>query len=95
MEKTTQRAVIFEEGDIWIAQCIDLDINAQGKTVKAAADNLALTIRADLQHCDENGLNPAEIIGPAPDHYRNLWDETPSRFVPDAAPDHVEFALSA
>ncbi len=35
------RATIVQEGDLWVAQCLDVDVASQGATAEEARDNLS------------------------------------------------------
>lgn len=59
----TIKAIVFKEGDIFIAAAAEVDIIAQGRTKAEALGRLGVTIRAEL--ADRNGdlfeIGPAQI----------------------------------
>lgn len=69
------RAVVFREGDCYVAQCIEYDIAAQGIELEEALDRLELTVEAEFEACAEIGKQPKDCINPAPNYYHGLWDQ--------------------
>lgn len=62
----TIHVVVFPEGDYLIAQCLEYDIAAQGKTIEkleqAFMHQFVGQMEVDLQH----GVVPLKHFGPAP-----------------------------
>lgn len=54
---------------IWISQCLDYDVTAQGNTAGQAIDNLLKTIEGE--RLIEGGI---ERLPKAPQMYYDLWD---------------------
>ena len=69
------RVIVFREGDVYVAQCIEYDIAAQGATIESVIDRLELTIDAEFAFCGEDGKEPRESISPAPVYYHKLWED--------------------
>jgi len=65
------RVVVFEEGDSYVAQCLEHDIAAQAGDIESVLDRLELTIEAELAMRGQQDLRG---ISPAPAYYRDLWD---------------------
>ena len=74
------RAIIFEDGDLWVGQCLEVDIAAQGDDLKSVQDRLLVTIEAEAQECRNRGVFPFEGIDPAPQEYHDMWDQKASGF---------------
>jgi hypothetical protein len=64
-------AVVYPEGDVYIAQCLEYDIASQGKTITQANERLVRNIAANLCVCVESGKKPFEGVPPAP---RQFWE---------------------
>ena len=64
--------LLLREGEAWVAQCLDYDIAAQGKTIAEAKDAFARTfagqVFVDLNH----NVEPLHGFSPAPQEY---WEQ--------------------
>lgn len=67
------RAIVYREGDVYVAQCIEYDIATQASDIETLLDRLELTIEAEFEACEEAGKAPKECICPAPVYYHELW----------------------
>jgi hypothetical protein len=72
-EKTI-RVIVFREGDLYVAQCLEYDIATQSKSLESLIDRLELTLDAEFSLCDEVGVQAHKAIPPAPNYYHGLWD---------------------
>lgn len=81
----TIRAIVFKEGDFYVAQCLEYDIAAQGNDLEAVLDRLELTVEAEFASCELLDKEPKECICTAPNYYHQLW-ETRSLELTRAAP---------
>ncbi|KAB2943963.1 MAG: hypothetical protein K8F92_04355 [Hyphomicrobium sp.] len=61
------RVIVFKEGDVWIAQGLEIDICAQGPDLKAVKERFLVTLRSEIEHGDPSS------IGPGPDEFFSLW----------------------
>ena len=74
--KTLRLSVLLlKEGESWVAQCLEHDIAAQGKTANDAKHALEKTIAGQGFLDLKSGVSPIVNIKPAPDYYRNLFDK--------------------
>ena len=73
-DHTPIRAIVFREGDMYVAQCLDIDVAAQAPNVDAALARLDLTLEAEMAEC--NGCELKDRIAPAPNYYHTLWNES-------------------
>lgn len=64
------RVIVFKEGNLWIAQGLELDICAQGPDLTTVKSRFLATLRIEC----ETG-NPVESIGPSPERFQSLWDK--------------------
>jgi hypothetical protein len=69
------RAIVFREGDFYVAQCLELDISTQARDLDAVLERLDLTIEAECAMCIERGQKPFEGICAAPNYYHELWEK--------------------
>lgn len=96
--------LLFQESEWWVAQCLEYDIAAQGKTVAEVKDSFIKTLAGQMVVDVRNGNRPLEGIQRAPKYY---WDKVQnadlrSAMKPIYLPDEVssvrataEFALAA
>jgi len=65
--------LLLREGDVWVAQCLEYDIAAQGKTIADAKDAFARTfsgqVAVDLHH----DVEPLHGFSQAPRMYWELF----------------------
>jgi hypothetical protein len=64
--------LLLREGDTWIAQCLDYDLAAQGKSIKAARNALARTFAGQVALDLHHGLEPLNGFSQAP---KEFWDK--------------------
>ena len=67
-------AVIYPEGAVYIAQCLEYDIVSQGKTITQANERLVRNIAATLFVCVESGKQPFEGVPAAPRQFWEMFD---------------------
>lgn len=63
--------VLLCDQGIWVAQCLEHDIAAQGKTIKQAMKTFSKSFAGQVFMDVENGKQPLEDFTPAPVEY---WD---------------------
>lgn len=71
----TVRVVVFREGDVYVAQCIEYDIATQAADLDALLERLDLTLDAECAMSRERGGAPFAGIAPAPNYFHDLWDK--------------------
>ena len=64
------RVIVFDDGGLFVAQCLDHDIVAQAESLDEALDRLELTIEAEIAMRASSDLNG---IPRAPNYYQELW----------------------
>lgn len=69
------RVIVYREGDIYVAQCIEYDIATQAKDIDALLERLDLTIDAECAMSKERTGKPFGGIAPAPNYFHNLWEK--------------------
>ncbi|OLE51961.1 MAG: hypothetical protein AUG51_20425 [Acidobacteria bacterium 13_1_20CM_3_53_8] len=75
-EKTLVVRVLFlREGDSYVAQCLEYDIAAQGKTMPEVKRAFELTLAGQMELDVRSGKQPFEGIPKAPDTYWEMFDK--------------------
>lgn len=69
------RVIVYREGDVYVAQCLEHDIATQGAGIPAALDRLDLTIDAECAVSKEAGGRAFCDIPSAPNYFHTLWDK--------------------
>jgi hypothetical protein len=69
-------AVLFErEPGNWVAQCLQFDIGAEAKTLPELLYELPKALVGHIVIATENGVEPFEILPPAPQEYWEKWNQ--------------------
>jgi hypothetical protein len=68
------RAVLFEEGDAWSAQCLDYDITAQAETLLDLPAELARALAIHVAASAQLGKEPFTGINEAPPRFWELHE---------------------
>lgn len=69
------RVIYLRENDTWVAQCLEYDVAAQGKTLSEVEDAFRKTITGQIILDLRKGREPFEGIRPAPRAYWQKFDE--------------------
>jgi hypothetical protein len=69
------RILLFEEENIWIAQCLENDIATQGALIKDAINAMERTILGQIALDVQDGIKPLSEIAPAPSSYFEMFDK--------------------
>ncbi len=69
------RAVVFKEGDLYVAQCLEYDIATQAPDLDTLLDRLDLTLEAECAITMERTGKPFDGIAPAPVLFHQLWEK--------------------
>jgi len=94
--------LLLNDDGVWVAQCLDYDIAAQGKTINKAVDALTRTFAGQVVLDIQHGKKPLEDFTKAPIDYWNKFEDAnrlegrkpfglPKSFIPGG----VGFAQSA
>lgn len=65
------RVIVFPDGDLFIAQALEIDIASQGSTIEEAVEALRIVLETESEGPD------FEDIGPAPAVFYTLWKASP------------------
>jgi hypothetical protein len=93
----TIRAVVFQDGDAWVAQCLEYDICVQACDTDTLLANLDIAIEAEADLSKEMHGKAFAGIGKAPENFFKMWERCSSRIQPveDSRRVEVELALCA
>lgn len=61
-ERRTLTAALHQEDDAFVAQCLEVDVASQGRTIEEALANLAEAVQLYLEEVDD----PAGHVTPTP-----------------------------
>lgn len=73
MNNDTIRVVTFREGDLYVAQALEVDVSAQGKTAEDAQRRLNVALRREEMDAEQEGRSLFDI-GPAPHPFHVLYE---------------------
>ena len=72
-------ALIFQERvhnrDVWVAQCLEYDIVAEGDSIARVRENLAVTLFAHADSDEREGRNPFAGINKALEGYHKMFQD--------------------
>jgi hypothetical protein len=66
------RVVVFKDAGMFVAQCLEIDIAAQGSTEAEAAMRLNAVFKAEVAEAKQKGID-IEEIGPAPAEFHAAY----------------------
>jgi len=69
------RILLMPEGDFWVAQALEFDIAAQGRSEEAARIAFLKTLSAQIALDLQNHRQPLEGIKPAPAWYFEAYEQ--------------------
>lgn len=72
-DPTTIRVITFKEGDLFVAQALEVDVCAQGKTAEEANKRLVALLHMEEREAKANGRTLFDV-GPAPHPFHVLYD---------------------
>jgi hypothetical protein len=69
------RVIVYPEGELFVAQCLEKDIATQARDIETLLDRLDLTIDAECAASRERDEKPLSKIGAAPNYFHDLWEK--------------------
>jgi hypothetical protein len=66
------RVIVLKDGDLFVAQCLEIDIASQGHSEADALAKLKLLFRAESDLAREKGTTLFDL-GPAPDRFHAIY----------------------
>ena len=73
-ETSILRVVVFRGNHYWVAQCLEINIAAQGPDLDQLAERFANTLKAHLVLSQESGVEPFKLRR-ADQRYWDMWAE--------------------
>jgi len=86
------RVLLFQRGELWVAQCLEYDIAAQGKNPNDAAYQWERAFVGQIVAGFQHDLKPMANVLPAPPEYEEMFNE--ARFGNHARPKSWELPPS-
>jgi hypothetical protein len=80
----TINVIAYQEGDVWIAQGVELDISARAKTPDAVPEAFSKAVAKTLMVSIGLDEKPFAGIGRAPKRFQDMFDKALARLVPIA-----------
>ena len=88
------RAVIFQEGDVWVAQCLEYDIGAQAHDLDTVQRRLTLAIEVEQSTSLEVHGKEFAGIDRAPTRFFEMWEKGLRVFATKPQQNGGEFGLN-
>jgi hypothetical protein len=85
------RVLAFREHDVWVAQCLEYDICAQGHDFEAALRRLAVVVNQQCRYTLEKHGEEFAGLDPAPAHFEKQFCELEQSVLHD----NMELRLAA
>lgn len=98
VESATLRVVVFQDGEQYIAQCLEYDICAQAPDLNKLELRFKALMALEREYSIANNKKPFEGIGPAPQHFQMMWEKRTdfvSRTASTGKEQPLELALCA
>lgn len=70
----TVRVLIYREGEVFIAQGLEVDICAQGDTPEVAKRRFGIALRAEAEEAWRHNRDLFDAVGPAPSFVHAMFD---------------------
>lgn len=80
MDEAVVNVVVFQDGPVWVAHCVDFDIVAQGPDVRTVSRRLELTLKVEIAESLRRYGEVLKGIGPAPSFIAAKWSGDSSAF---------------
>jgi hypothetical protein len=74
MAEEPLRAVVFMDGDLWFAQCLEHDIGVQASNLHDLPKKLELTVAFEREESIRRHGEPFGGIPPAPARFQDMWE---------------------
>lgn len=88
-ENNTIRVVLYQEGNSWVAQCIEYDIGAQADDIEVLCRRMQAVIRAEREESLRRFGKAFKGIPPSPAHFQAMWDKSIGEFTLTHSPRNV------
>lgn len=85
-DNDTLRVVVFQDGDKWVAQCLEYDIGAQADDTDTLQTLFEVVLKAEFAESMARHGEPFAGIPKAPERFERMWDKRSHAFVGEPAP---------
>ncbi len=89
--KEKLRIIAFQEGDVWIAQCVDYDICAQGRDLTTVRERMFALLQAEMAYTFEKYGKEFHGIDAYPDFYEVMFNS----YANESLQSGVDFRIAA
>ena len=89
------RAVVFKEGDWWVAQCLEYDYAAVSKSLEDLPGELQWAVTAQITISLERGIQPFHGYSPAPRRFWEMFEKAGTQLALPEANPRIETRLAA
>lgn len=83
---TLLRVLVFNQREHLVAQCLEYDITAQGRSMDELRKRFYLTFWAHVQQSKELGRKPLEGVGRAPEEFFLRWQQAIANIIKSRLP---------
>jgi len=70
------KVVLFQDGTLWVAQCVNHDLASQGKTLEEAQRNLIRMIVGNVILDLQKGIKPLSQYASAPKAFQDIFNQS-------------------
>jgi hypothetical protein len=84
METKHFRVIVFQDGQYWVAQVLEVDIAVQARAPHELPDRMRRALEAEITLSQEQNVKPFSLLRPAPARYESMWKGAGS--IPEEAP---------
>ena len=77
------RFIAFQEGDGWVAQCVEYDICTQGSDLAQAQRRMNVALRHEARFTKERHGEAFAGLDPAPDYFAAMYEAAEASLVGD------------
>lgn len=70
----TIRVIAYREADMWVAQCLEYDISAQGSDFQTTMRRLTATVHCEADYTSKKHGKAFATIGSAPETFFHMFD---------------------
>lgn len=92
-ESNTIRVIAYREGDMWVAQCLEHDISAQGADFQTVMRRLAATLHCEADYTKEKHGEAFATIDAAPETFFHMFEAAEGEAL--RAAENMELKIAA
>jgi hypothetical protein len=75
-KNTELRVVVFKDGEMYVAQCLEHDICAQAADIRSLRNRIDAAIEAERDYARGLGKSLTDTVSAAPKHYFEMWEKS-------------------